>query len=293
MIRTRVIVGSILALATIGILIGDDYLAPGWFPCLFACLMALGILAGRELVHLFPEATRPSEALTIIAILLCLATNWLPVFFGAGRVWGWTVSHYQVPLSVILVFSTVLIAAFLLEMYSYTGEGGQSLPRIASTVLAVGYLGVLPCFFVQIRFLTQEHTAALLALTIAVPKCNDVCAFFSGTFFGRHKMTPVLSPKKTWEGFAGGMIGGALVAVGLSLFLPAFGGPLEAVAFGLVVGLAGVFGDLAESLIKRDCLSKDSSKSIPGFGGLLDVVDSVLFAAPVAFLWFGSQPRVR
>ncbi len=61
---------------------------------------------------------------------------------------------------------------------------------------------------------------------------------------------------------------------------------LEAIAFGLVMGLAGVLGDLAESLIKRDCQTKDASKSIPGFGGLLDVIDSVLFAAPVAYVWF-------
>jgi phosphatidate cytidylyltransferase len=286
MIRTRVIVGSILALATIGILIGDDYLAPGWFPCLFICLMALGILAGRELVQLFPEATRPNATLTITGILLCLAVNWLPVLFKAELTWS--PDRYKVPAWVMLVFTATLIAAFLLEMYRYTGEGGNSLPRIAFTVLAVAYLGVLPLFFAQIRFLPRDDTAVLLALTIAVPKCNDVFAFFTGTFFGRHKMTPVLSPKKTWEGFTGGMIGGALVAVGLSFIWPVFRGPLSAAAFGLVVGLAGVFGDLAESLIKRDCLAKDASKSIPGFGGLLDVVDSVLFAAPVALLWFAK-----
>ena len=106
-------------------------------------------------------------------------------------------------------------------------------------------------------------------------------------------MTPLLSPKKTWEGFAGGMLGGTLVAVIVAArcgavrcrALP----PRRAwrrSAFGLVVGLAGVLGDLAESLIKRDCQTKDASKSIPGFGGLLDVIDSVLFAAPVAYLWF-------
>jgi phosphatidate cytidylyltransferase len=96
----------------------------------------------------------------------------------------------------------------------------------------------------------------------------------------------VLSPKKTWEGFTGGMIGGSLIAVGIGQVWPVFSGLAEAVAFGVVVGLAGVFGDLAESLVKRECQTKDASKSIPGFGGLLDVVDSVLFAAPVAFLWF-------
>ena len=99
-------------------------------------------------------------------------------------------------------------------------------------------------------------------------------------------MAPRISPKKTWEGFAGGMLTGAAVAVGLAYLAPAFSGPLEAAAFGLAVGVAGVLGDLAESLVKRDCQTKDASKSIPGFGGVLDVIDSVLFAAPVAYLWF-------
>jgi phosphatidate cytidylyltransferase len=100
-------------------------------------------------------------------------------------------------------------------------------------------------------------------------------------------MTPILSPKKTWEGAAGGLLASVLVAVGLSFAGPLFRhGVGEAVAFGAVVCVAGVLGDLAESLVKRDCEAKDAANSIPGFGGLLDVIDSVLFAAPVAYLWF-------
>ena len=159
-----------------------------------------------------------------------------------------------------------------------------------ATLLAIGYLGVLPSCFVQIRFLPGP-AVLLLALTICIPKCNDIAAFFTGTFVGHHKMTPLLSPKKTWEGFAGGMAGSMLASIALSFASPATapifaGGIAEAAAFGLVVGIAGVLGDLAESLLKRDCQIKDASRSIPGFGGLLDVVDSVLFAAPVAYLWF-------
>ncbi len=287
MIRTRVIVGSLLALAAAGVLIGDGYLAP-WFPCLFVCLMALGVLAGRELVRLFPEAIRPSEPLCLTGILLCLAANWYPTAcvqlgHAPGSVWG----------MLVVLFSAVLMAAFLLEMQRYTGEAEQGVPRIGSTLLAVGYLGVLPCLFAQIRFLPSEHAGLLLALVIFVPKGNDIAAFFTGTFLGKHKMTPLLSPKKTWEGFAGGMLGGTLVAVGVSFAKPEVfpRGVLEAVGFGLAVGLAGVLGDLAESLIKRDCRTKDASHTLPGFGGLLDVVDSVLFAAPVAFLWFSWSQR--
>ncbi|MFO0823595.1 MAG: CDP-archaeol synthase [Gemmataceae bacterium] len=279
MIRTRLIVGTILAIAAGGILIGDDYLSGRFpFPCLFVCLLALGVLAGREITRLIPEPFRPSDCLVVTGTLLCIAANWAPAVFPTLTVW---------PLLVFTLTATLMLA-MLLEMHRYTGDHGHIVPRLGTTLLAVAYLGVLPCFFAQIRFLPREHTALLLALTIFVPKGNDIAAFFTGTFLGRHKMTPLLSPKKTWEGFAGGMTGGVLVAVGISFAVPVFaGGVLEAVGFGLAVGLAGVLGDLAESLIKRDCQMKDASKSIPGFGGLLDVVDSVLFAAPIAYLWFG------
>jgi phosphatidate cytidylyltransferase len=137
----------------------------------------------------------------------------------------------------------------------------------------------------------------MLALTIFVPKCGDIAAYFVGRMFGRVKLTPLLSPKKTWAGFLGGFGGAAFAAVALMLigrYVPpgvevfAFGWP-EAVAFGITVGFVGTLGDLAESLIKRDGRAKDASQTVPGFGGLLDVFDSVLFAGPVAYLWFNGQ----
>jgi phosphatidate cytidylyltransferase len=287
MIRTRLWVGTLLALGAAGVLVGDTLLAQrgfAFFPCLFAFLVLAGFLGARELVRLFPTATRPSEPLVICGALLLLGANWVPAVrsqFGETpvSVWGLLVG----------VFVGVQIGAFLIEMRRYNGESGVVVPRLALTLFAVAYLGLLPFFFVQIRWLTRdaEVSAVMLALVVFVPKGNDIGAFFTGTFLGRHKMTPVLSPKKTWEGFAGGMVAGTVVAMGLSFAAPVFGnGVVEAVAFGLVVGLAGVLGDLAESLIKRDCHTKDASKSIPGFGGVLDVTDSVLFAAPVAYLWW-------
>lgn len=291
MIGTRVLVGSLLGLAAVGVLVGDGYLAP-WYPCLFLCLMAAGVMASREMVHLLPESYRPSRTFVTLAVLACIAANWYPTArrelgHGDGSPWPF----------VAFTFIASVIAAFLVEMYHYRAPGAVVL-RLGTTVLSVAYLGLLTCFFAQIRFIETgepgraSYTGLLLALTIIVPKCNDVAAFFTGTFVGRTKMTPLLSPKKTWEGFAGGMVGGTLVAVIVAvvaarLDAPVFrGGALEAAAFGLALGAAGVLGDLAESLIKRDCQIKDASKDIPGFGGLLDVVDSVLFAAPVALLWF-------
>ena len=125
-----------------------------------------------------------------------------------------------------------------------------------------------------------------LALAIFVPKGCDIGAYFTGRLIGRHRMTPVLSPKKTWEGAAGGLAFAVAIAFALNAFRPVIpGGTAGIVGFGLTVGLAGMLGDLAESLIKRDCERKDASQAVPGFGGVLDVVDSILFAAPVAYWW--------
>jgi phosphatidate cytidylyltransferase len=131
-----------------------------------------------------------------------------------------------------------------------------------------------------------QKGAVALALAIFVPKCCDIGAYFAGRFLGRHPMTPVLSPKKTWEGAVGGLLAAVGAAVAIDRFDPVVAGgwPGE-IGFGLTVGVAGMLGDLAESLVKRDCRSKDASQSVPGFGGLLDVIDSVIFAAPVAWLW--------
>jgi phosphatidate cytidylyltransferase len=276
MMRTRIVVGSLLALAAAAVLVADRWLAP-WFLCLFLCLMITGVVATRELVRLLPAAIRPREWLAVAGVCLILASNFasaaLPSTDFGSRLIG--------------VFVGAFLAAFLVEMYHFREPGGV-IPRLALTVFVFVYLGVLGSFFTQLRWLGDpDRTSLLLALTIFVPKAGDIGAFFTGTFLGRHKMTPILSPKKTWEGFAGGMLAAMLTAIGLSYTGEAFRhGIMEAAAFGLVIGIAGVLGDLAESLIKRDGQTKDASLAIPGFGGLLDVVDSVLFAAPVAYFWF-------
>jgi phosphatidate cytidylyltransferase len=114
---------------------------------------------------------------------------------------------------------------------------------------------------------------------------NDVFAYLVGIAFGRHKMSPRISPHKTWEGFAGGIVGGATVAALVGRFW-AGGDVWLWIAFGLVVALAAVAGDLAESWFKRAAGVKDSGRLLPGHGGLLDRFDAMLGAVPVAFLFF-------
>jgi phosphatidate cytidylyltransferase len=290
MIRTRVLVGSILGWGALGLLVGDRYLAP-WFPVLFVCMVVVGVLTSRELVSLFPAAFRPSGPFLILSVLATTTANWYPVAQQhLPTILPPVASAWE---AVMFTFVGVLVVAFLVEMNRFR-EPGTAVPRLGLIVLSVAYVAILVSFLIQLRWLDTDpaRTSLFLASTIFVPKYGDIGAFFAGTFLGRHKMTPILSPKKTWEGFVGGLFGAALAAVVIAavgdwtsttLFRGGYG---EAIVFGIVVGVAGVLGDLAESLIKRDCQIKDASKSLPGFGGLLDVMDSVLFAAPVAYFWF-------
>jgi phosphatidate cytidylyltransferase len=124
-------------------------------------------------------------------------------------------------------------------------------------------------------------------------KMGDVGAYTFGRLFGRRKMAPQLSPGKTWAGFGGALAGGALggwawLTVGSGLFAAGLAAPPAwwSLSYGLVLGFVGLVGDLCESLIKRDMGQKDAAALMPGFGGLLDLLDSILFAGPVAYcLW--------
>ncbi|MFW6032287.1 MAG: phosphatidate cytidylyltransferase, partial [Phycisphaeraceae bacterium] len=167
-------------------------------------------------------------------------------------------------------------------------EGSVAVASVS--LFALIYLGTLPGFYLAIR---HDHSAWVVAALIVITKSCDVGAYFTGRAIGRHKLVPWLSPGKTWEGLGGGVLLSALLAAVLAWVGNTwFSGPdatvrayplwFAAVA-GLALGLAGQFGDLTASLFKRDAGVKDSGRSIPGFGGLLDVVDSPLVVAPLAY----------
>jgi phosphatidate cytidylyltransferase len=133
-----------------------------------------------------------------------------------------------------------------------------------------------------------------LISVIATVKLSDTGQYFVGSNFGKRKLAPRLSPKKTWEGaIGGGAAASVLAAVIIIMIQRRVTGldppnPLWTLCFTLTVAVGGVFGDLAESLLKRDAGVKDSSNWMPGLGGVLDLLDSLLFAAPVAYLWFAT-----
>ncbi len=180
---------------------------------------------------------------------------------------------------------TVCVLALVLSMIFHARK--QNLKGVIAaaggTLLAFVYLGLLMSLLMAIR---REHSAWTLLAVILVTKSCDIGAYFTGITLGRHKLIPWLSPGKTWEGLAGGVatstVVGLLAAslshyVGLEMSLG-----LGALA-GFIFGLVGQAGDLMASMLKRDAGVKDASDRLPGFGGILDVVDSPLLVAPAAF----------
>jgi phosphatidate cytidylyltransferase len=278
--------GLLMALLATGVLLVDHQLV-SWFhvpvyPCLMGTVVLLVVLCTLELHALLDGHPRPP-------LWLCLAGTLSVTLASVPALVGWRGADASPWRDVAWVVTAVLLFGFLWEMATYRQPGGVVV-RLGLLMWLVGYLGLLPAFFVQLRWWPAESPSlagvAALALVIFVPKGGDIGAYFTGRALGRHPMTPLLSPKKTWEGLAGGLILSIVVAIVINRTVaPVLHGDGAAAAFGLVVGVVGVLGDLAESLIKRDCQKKDASKVVPGFGGVLDVVDSVLFAAPVAYWW--------
>jgi phosphatidate cytidylyltransferase len=165
----------------------------------------------------------------------------------------------------------------------------QGIETMAVTIFGLIYVAWLCNFITRINFATHNGRFFVMFLVV-VTKFTDIGAYLIGSFFGRHKMIPRISPGKSWEGTVGGIVfatvSGALCYQLLQQQLGA-GGMLmkHAIFLGVALGAAAVIGDLAESLIKREAGVKDSSHWLPGHGGALDLIDSLLFTAPLLYVY--------
>lgn len=161
------------------------------------------------------------------------------------------------------------------------------------TIFGLVYVPFMLQFLVRILLTDTPHANTGLALAlwlIAVSKFCDVGALLCGMAFGKHKMSPVISPKKTWEGAIGGVLTSAALGAGIaylfSQYFPTGFSPLLAAAVAVPVAVLGIISDLVESVIKRRAGTKDSGATIPGIGGMFDLSDSLLLTAPAGFLIF-------
>jgi len=184
----------------------------------------------------------------------------------------------------------------LTEMRRFEKPGRATI-HIAVSVFAMVYIGVLLGFLFHLRLLHPNRTGLFAVFSVVfVVKLSDTGAYFTGRTFGRRKMAPVISPGKTIEGAAGGLLTACLASIFLFQFAAdRFLGPSNTdaslwmqIGYGATIAVAGILGDLTESLLKRDVGRKDSSSWLPGLGGVLDILDSLLVAAPVAYIWWAA-----
>lgn len=204
------------------------------------------------------------------------------------------------------LFGTALlgISLFLFLIRALFSREKHSVPDVAVTLLGFFYLPFLLSFFIRLAQwgaagpgrLAEDRRGVFLALFVAaVVKFGDVGGFAFGIPFGRHKLAPAISPKKSWEGLAGGVFCSVAVGAGLALLARAAawleGGPLEKMplplvaAVSAVLSVTGLLGDLIESRFKREVNIKDSAGLLPGLGGFLDMFDSLIFT-PAVFYFF-------
>ncbi|HDS85530.1 MAG TPA: hypothetical protein ENN97_10095 [Phycisphaerales bacterium] len=278
MLKHRLAFGTLMILVFVGFVLLDGRLdgsLSAEIPdkpvqaTLFTLLAAmLMIPAQLELGNLVKQAgARLIYSVTIpVSILLATMPWWTqlirsPIFFEIF----------------ILIFPFSLLALFLIQAIQF-GAGG-TIRNISASFFSIIYLGLFCMFLVWIRVFWGVW---ILLFFVSIIKSSDIGAYTFGRRFGRHRLCPRISPGKTWEGLFGAAAAAAAVSFGFSFFCDIMA-PLQAIAFGAVFGVLGQLGDLVESMIKRDAAAKDSSNSIPGFGGLLDVIDSPLATAPAAF----------
>ena len=180
-----------------------------------------------------------------------------------------------------LLLSTAAAVSVLILWRVSESMGLTALRDVAGGVFALAWVPFLGCFLLLL--MDQEQGPLLVLLAVLGPVGNDVGGYIAGVLLGRHPMAPSISPKKSWEGFAGSLVLGiatvTAVAV-LALELPWWTG----VAIGAVLVVVSTCGDLSESLLKRDLGIKDMGHLLPGHGGVLDRIDSILLAAPTTYV---------
>jgi phosphatidate cytidylyltransferase len=248
-------------------------------------LLVLLPVATVEMAQLLTaERVRPYRTLAALSSGMLVIHGFLTQF-------PWFQHIAASTLAFIIVLTMVLAAA----RRASAGHTQEAITRMAGTVLAMLYLGGLGWFLMALRVKHsadphryQGSTQAVVMILLVV-KFTDIGAYFGGRALGKRKMIPWLSPGKTWEGLACGLGTAALVGLICALVWRKALSTLtwdKALLFGVIIGGVGQLGDLLESLFKRDAEVKDSGNIIPGFGGLLDILDSPLLAAPAAYLLF-------
>lgn len=270
-VRTRILVGLSLMALLAGLFVLDLWNGQAWF---ISLAVALILAAGAsEYASLSEDAGTPipSGAVMLFTALLGVSPVLAPNLALPGAE----------------LRGLFLATAFIVITFPTLNEipSRAILARIASAMFGIVYVGHLGSYALELRLRDSEAPGlgvALMLYAVTIAKGTDIFAFFTGRFFGREKLIPHISPGKTQAGFWGAVVGGALISLGFALWTPVGRvlPPSAALSLGIVLALVVIAGDLVESVIKRSAEVKDSAALLPSFGGVLDVIDSILVTAP-------------
>jgi len=293
LLKHRLITGPILIIALLAIVWLDDYLDTYE-------------IAGTFLQDVFRDRDTPPRGILLFIVALFItplaALELSTIFEASGimtRRWltalaatlglglSYCVKADTEAIVAVAIVSTGIIIVFVVSLLTFSRQQNVEgvVAAAGAVVFAMVYLGLMIGFLLALR---RSHSAWWIVGVILTTKSCDTGAYFTGRAIGRHKMIPWLSPGKTWEGLAGGVVMGMLVGFGLAVASRKLGATDHVpwwlgLVGGFLFAVVGQFGDLTMSLLKRGAGIKDSSSILPGLGGVLDVLDSPLMVAPVAF----------
>jgi len=264
----------------------------GYELAFYALISVVGLIALWEFYGMLDHKGLPNFKVTAMicgAVMLCGSFYYF-ARYGPAR-------SYDFELAVLLFF---LLTVFTRQMFESLRDD-EPLRTMAYTLFGLLYVLWLYNFITKIVYVTPRAPNGTVTgqfyvfYCIAITKFSDMGAYLTGSAIGRHPLVPHISPKKTWEGFFGALMFSLLASVGLFELMPGHLSVLtlaHSIVLGLLLGFAAVVGDLAESIIKRSTGVKDSGNMLPGIGGALDLIDSLLFTAPLIFFYLRLVIRV-
>jgi phosphatidate cytidylyltransferase len=279
---------STIALWSVALLI----IFSGYEIAFFALIASFGLLTLWEFYGMLDHKGLPNFKITAMicgAIMLCGS------FYYFSKVGP--AHSYDFEVACLLGF---LLTVFARQMFESLRED-TPLRTMAYTLFGLLYVLWLYNFITKIVYVVPRSADGAVTgqfyvlYLIAVTKFSDMGAYLTGSLIGKHMMVPHISPKKSWEGFVGALFFSSLASCGLFALMPDQLAALNwthAIVLGLILGFAAVIGDLAESIVKRSTGVKDSGNFLPGIGGALDLIDSLLFTAPLLFFYLRLVIRV-
>ena len=279
---------STIALWTVALLI----VFSGYELAFFALIGTVGLIALWEFYGMLDHKGLPNFKITamICGAAMLIGSFYYFSHYGPAR-------SYDYEMAVLLFF---LLTVFTRQMFDGLRDDAP-LRTMAYTLFGLLYVLWLFNFITKVVYVTPRAPNGAVTgqfyvfYCIAITKFSDMGAYLTGSLIGRHPLVPHISPKKTWEGFFGALAFSLLASVGLFALMPGHLSVLtwtHSVVLGLLLGFAAVIGDLAESIVKRSTGVKDSGNMLPGIGGALDLVDSLLFTAPLLFFYLRLVVRV-